>query len=172
MTAAVTVERQTHSQSAMMDQNDQYVGFVLHEEEYGVPILSVHEIIRHERLTRIPQYPDFIDGVLNLRGQVIPVINLRKKFGLPECESGASTRIMVVDIGDRIVGMVVDGVSEVLQIGASEIAPPPPLGSGVRADFISGMGKTRNHLMILLNLDKILTTEETILQEIALTETG
>ena len=168
MTQDSTSNARQLSERKGIKQTDQYVGFVLQEEEYGVPILCVHEIIRYETLTRIPQTPIYIDGVLNLRGQVIPVINLRKKFGLPDQEIDRSTRIMVVDLGDRVVGMVVDAVSEVLLIGESEISPPPPMGTQVKADFISGMGKVGDHLMILLDLDKILSAEEKILQEEAM----
>ena len=144
---------------------DQYVSFVLQGEEYGVPILSVQEIIRYESLTRVPQSPEFVEGVLNLRGQVIPVINLRKKFGLVATELDKSTRIIVVEVKDRVVGLVVDEVSEVLQIQEDEIAPPPPMGTNVKVDFISGMGKVGDHLMILLDIDLILSTNESVLVE-------
>ncbi len=142
------------------DQLQQYVCFVLHGEEYGVPILSVQEIIRYETLTRVPQSPEFIDGVLNLRGQVIPVMNLRKKFGLPPRENDKSTRIIVVEVQKRVVGMVVDQVSEVLQINSEDIDPPPPMGTQVNASYISGMGKIDDQLVILLDIDKVLSSEE------------
>ncbi|MBD3267388.1 chemotaxis protein CheW [bacterium] len=141
-------------------QIQQYVSFVLAGEEYGVPILSVQEIIRYETVTRVPQSSEFIEGVLNLRGQVIPVVNLRKKFALEERELDNSTRIIVVEVQGRVVGMVVDEVSEVMQIDSDDIAPPPPLGTTVQADFISGMGKIDDKLIILLDIDRILTEEE------------
>lgn len=141
-------------------QIQQYVSFVLAGEEYGVPILSVQEIIRYETVTRVPQSSEFIEGVLNLRGQVIPVVNLRKKFALEERELDNSTRIIVVEVQGRVVGMVVDEVSEVMQIDSDDIAPPPPLGTTVQADFISGMGKIEDKLIILLDIDRILTEEE------------
>ena len=144
--------------------NEQYVSFVL-GKEYGIPILSVHEIIRYKTLTKIPQSAEFVDGVLNLRGQVIPVVNLRKKFGLQECEDNKSTRIIVVDVGSRITGIVVDEVSEVIQVGADNISPPPPMGTTVDTDFISGMGKLENSLIILLDINKVLTTDEKISME-------
>jgi purine-binding chemotaxis protein CheW len=142
------------------DQTGQYVSFKLHGEEYGVPILSVHEIIRYETVTRVPQSMDFIDGVLNLRGRVIPVVNLRMKFGLPQREVDNSTRIMVVDVNSRVVGMVVDEVCEVQDINADEISPAPPLGAKINTEYITGMGKIEDRLMILLNLNKIFTLDE------------
>ncbi len=142
------------------EQTGQFVSFKLHGEEYGVPILSVHEIIRYETVTRVPQSLDFIDGVLNLRGQVIPVVNLRKKFGLPEKEVDNSTRIMVVDVNGRVVGMVVDEVCEVQDINPEDISPAPPLGTKINTEYITGMGKVNDRLMILLNLNKIFTLDE------------
>ncbi len=148
-------------------QINQYVSFVLHGEEYGVPILCVQEIIRYETLTRVPQSPDYVDGVLNLRGQVIPVVNLRKKFELPERERDRSTRIIVVEVQKRVMGMVVDEVSEVLQVDMEDIAPPPPMGTHLRTDYISGMAKINETLVILLEIDKILTSEESVILETA-----
>lgn len=146
-------------------QMQQYVCFVVHGEEYGVPILCVQEIIRYETLTRVPQSPEFIDGVLNLRGQVIPVMNLRTKFGLPPRELDKSTRIIVVEVKKRVVGIVVDEVSEVLQISQDQIDPPPPMGTQVNANYISGMGKLEDHLVILLEIDKVLTQDEVAMME-------
>lgn len=142
------------------EQIKQFVSFVLEGEEYGVPILSVQEIIRFETVTRVPQSSDFIEGVLNLRGQVIPVVNLRKKFNLPEREKDSSTRIIVVEVSDKVVGMVVDEVSEVLQIPIENIAPPPPVGTNVDIQFISGMGKLDDKLIILVDIDRILSEKE------------
>lgn len=142
------------------EQMKQYVSFVLEGEEYGVPILSVQEIIRYETVTRVPQSANFIEGVLNLRGQVIPVVNLRMKFGLEHRDKSKSTRIIVVEVSGRVVGMIVDEVSEVLQIKTESIAPPPPMGTTVNSEFISGMGKMDEKLIILLDIDRILTEEE------------
>lgn len=139
----------------------QYVSFILAGEEYGVSILKVQEIIRFTKLTRVPHASDFVEGVLNLRGRVIPVIDLRKRFHLEEQEErDRNSRIVVVEVGGKIVGMIVDGVSEVLQVSQKDIEPPPPLGSRVRTDFIEGMAKVGERLMILLDIDKILTSEE------------
>jgi purine-binding chemotaxis protein CheW len=148
----------------------QYVSFILDNEEYGVPILKVQEIIRFTSLTRVPRASEFIEGVLNLRGRVIPVIDLRKRFSLPQAERDRNTRIVVVEVDNRTVGIIVDGVREVLQINSADIEPAPPLGSRVRTDFIEGMGKVGDRLMILLEIDKILSAEEkTALEEVAST---
>ena len=146
-------------------QTNQYVSFVLCGEEYGIPILCVQEIIRYDTLTKIPQSPEYVVGVLNLRGQVIPVVNLRMKFGLEDRELDKSTRIIVVEVQGRIMGMVVDEVSEVLQIELDNISPPPPMGTQLRTDYISGMAKIKDTLVILLEIDKILTTEESVILE-------
>ena len=142
------------------EQTDQYVNFVVCKEEYGIPILCVHEIIRYESLTKIPQSPEFVEGVLNLRGQVIPVVNLRKKFGLPETDLNNSTRIIVVDVDGQLTGIVVDEVSEVLQISEEQISPAPKMSTKLDTDFISGMGKINDGLVILLDIKKILTNQE------------
>lgn len=153
----------TESQQEL--QVNQFVSFVLNGEEYGVPILCVQEIIRYETLTRVPQSPEYVDGVLNLRGQVIPVINLRRKFGLPEAEVDKATRIIVVEVRERVMGIVVDEVSEVLQVNPEDVSAAPPMGASVRQEFISGMAKINDTLVILLEIDKILTTEEAIMAE-------
>jgi len=139
---------------------DQFVSFTLANEEYGIPILRVQEIIRHSEPTRVPRTPDFVEGVLNLRGQVIPVIDLRRRFGLPAGERNRDTRIIVVEAGNQTIGMVVDGVSAVVPIGRRQIEPPPPMGAQVRTDFIVGMGKVEDRLIILLDIDRILTAPE------------
>jgi purine-binding chemotaxis protein CheW len=140
----------------------QYVSFILADEEYGVPILKVQEIIRYTKLTRVPQSSEFIEGVLNLRGRVIPVLDLRKRFALAQGERDRNSRIVVVEVDNRTVGMIVDGVSEVLQINRGDIEPPPPLGARVKTEFIEGMGKVGDRLMILLDIDRILSTEEKV----------
>jgi purine-binding chemotaxis protein CheW len=158
-----------NAENVKEDQLQQYVSFVLAGEEYGVPILGVQEIIRYETVTRVPQSSEFIEGVLNLRGQVIPVVNLRKKFNLEQRENDKSTRIIVVEVSGRVVGMVVDEVSEVLQINRDQISPPPPMGHSIQSDFISGMGKLNEKLIILLDINSILTEEEKVMVEQATT---
>ena len=149
----------SEAESSMRD-TDQFVSFQLSGEEYGLPILRVQEIIRYAELTRIPQSEDFIEGVLNLRGRVVPVIDLRKRFELTQCEHNNSTRIVVVEIDNQVVGLMVDAVSEVQTIEENQIDPPPPLGTGISAEYIYGMGKIDDRLIILLNVERILREEE------------
>jgi len=135
----------------------QLVGFQLGNEEYGIDILKVKEINRVTEITKIPQSPEFVDGVINLRGNVIPIIDLRKRFHMPEREHDKQTRIVVGEIEGRTVGLVVDAVSEVLRLPASTIEPAPKLVSKGQADYITGVGKLEDRLLMLLDIDKILT---------------
>jgi purine-binding chemotaxis protein CheW len=138
----------------------QLVTFRLGNEEYSVDILSVQEIIRHMDLTRVPKAPEFVDGVINLRGKVIPVLDLRKRFGLNADEKTNETRIIVVDISDKTVGFKVDAVSEVLRLSADTVEPPPSIVTDVDSEYIKGVGKMEGRLIILLDVSKILTTSE------------
>ena len=138
----------------------QLVTFRLGKEEFSMDILKVQEIIRHMDLTRVPRTPVFVDGVINLRGRVIPVLDLRKRFGLPEGERTNETRIIVVDVDNRTVGLKVDAVSEVLRLPADTVEPPPSLVTGMESDYIKGVGKLDGRLIILLDVAKILTRTE------------
>ena len=138
----------------------QLVSFKLGEEEFGVDILQVQEIIRMQNITRVPNAPHFVEGVINLRGKVIPVIDLRKRFDLGDHERDKNTRIVVVKIDDVVVGLIVDEVSEVLRIPADTVEPPPPIVAGIESDFIRGVGKLEGRLLILLDLNRILSKEE------------
>jgi purine-binding chemotaxis protein CheW len=139
---------------------EQLVVFTLADESYGVDIATVHEIIRMQHITKVPRAPEYVEGVTNLRGRVIPVVDLRHRFGLAITEHSAGTRIVVVEIGDQTIGMVVDGVSEVLRITAECIEPPSPVVSTIDSDYIRGIAKLENRLVILLSLDKVLSKED------------
>ncbi|MBI5238467.1 MAG: chemotaxis protein CheW, partial [Deltaproteobacteria bacterium] len=138
----------------------QLVTFRLGNEEYSLDILKVQEIIRHMNLTRVPKAPEFVDGVINLRGKVIPVLDLRKRFGLVNNEKTEATRIIVVDIDDKTVGLKVDAVSEVLRLPSDTVEPPPSIVTDVESDYIKGVGKMEGRLIILLDVSKILTRNE------------
>ncbi|MFO7818425.1 MAG: chemotaxis protein CheW [Thermodesulfobacteriota bacterium] len=138
----------------------QLVTFSIGEEEFGVEILKVQEINRMMEITRVPKAPDFVEGVINLRGRVIPVIDLRKRFGLQSRVHDKDTRIIVIEINKMIVGFVVDAVSEVLRIPADTVEPPPPVVAGLDSEYISGVGKLEDRLLILLDLDSLLTRQE------------
>ncbi len=138
-----------------------YLTFLLGDEEYGLEILKVREIIGIMDITQVPQTPDFVQGVINLRGKVIPVVDLRTKFGLPRADYGEETCIIVMDVG-MLMGIVVDAVQEVHDIPSEAIEPSPSLGSTVDTSFILGMGKVKDEVKILLDIDKVLTTHELV----------
>lgn len=138
----------------------QLVTFSIGEEEFGVDILKVQEIIRTMEITKVPKAPEFVEGVINLRGNVIPIIDLRKRFGLQTRVHDKHTRIIVIEISKMVVGFVVDSVSEVLRIPSNTVEPPPPVVSGLESEYISGVGKLEDRLLILLDLDRLLSGEE------------
>jgi len=138
----------------------QLVTFSIGEEEFGVDILKVQEIIRMMEITKVPRAPDFVEGVINLRGKVIPILDLRRRFGLVTRDHDKHTRIIVIEISNMIVGFVVDSVSEVLRIPSNTVEPPPPVVSGLESEYISGVGKLADRLLILLDLDRLLSREE------------
>lgn len=153
-------EKTAGSQPQARGREGKYLTFVLGDEEYGVEILKVREIIGLMEITSVPQTPDFIKGVINLRGKVIPVIDLRLKFGMDPAEYTEETCIIVVDINQTMIGILVDTVSEVLDISAGQIEPPPSFGSRIDTEFILGMGKVKDRVKILLEIDKVLSSEE------------
>jgi len=142
----------------------QYLTFALDGEMFAVGILNVKEIIEYGNLTEIPMMPAFIRGVINLRGSVVPVIDLSARFGGKTTAVGRRTCVVIVEVEDadsrHDIGIMVDAVSEVLEIPASEIEPPPIFGARIRADFIFGMGKVAGKFVIILNIDKVLSVEE------------
>ncbi|MBQ9452523.1 MAG: chemotaxis protein CheW [Desulfovibrio sp.] len=148
------------NQAKHEDELLQLVTFSIGEEEFGVNILKVQEIIRTMEITKVPRAPEFVVGVINLRGKVIPIIDLRRRFGLAFKAPDKNTRIIVIEINSIIVGFVVDAVSEVLRIPTSTVEPPPPVVAGVDSDYVSGVGKLHDRLLILLDLDKLLSSED------------
>ena len=146
--------------SALPNDERQLVVFQLDAEFYGVDIARVHEIIRLQTVTRVPRTPAFVEGVINLRGKVIPVIDLRKRFGLPSAEHTRASRIVVVETGDQVVGIIVDGVSEVLRVSESIVEPPSPVVAGIESEYIHGIAKLPERLVILLDLNRVMAREE------------
>jgi len=138
----------------------QLVTFMLGDEEYGIDILSVQEILRMVEITQVPKSQEVIEGVINLRGRVIPVLDMRKKFGLPETDDRDDRKIMVINVGGLTAGIVVDSVSEVLRLPAENIDETPAMVSGGSSEFIKGVGKLDDRLIILLDLERLITTEE------------
>ena len=138
----------------------QLVSFKISDEEFGVDILSVQEINRMLQITKMPNTPEFIEGVINLRGRVIPVLDLRVKLGMPRIEHDKNTRIVVVELKGKTIGFIVDEVSEVLRIPKSITEAPPEMVGGVNSDYIISIGKLEDRLLILLDLEKIITAGE------------
>lgn len=143
-----------------MEDIRQFVVFKLGEEEYAVDIMQVNTIERMMPITRVPKAPEFVEGVINLRGEIIPVIDLKKRFSLAPSEITADTRIIIVMLEDLTVGMIVDSATEVVQLPHDSIEPPPSVGGSVSSDFLEGVGKIRDRLLIILNLEKILRPGE------------
>jgi len=141
----------------------QLVTFMLGAEEYGVPISQIQEIDRLAKITKVPKAAEFIEGITNLRGEVIPVLDTRKRFDLEVKPSDDRTRIIIVDLGGVKTGLVVDSVREVLNLATKDIAPPPEaIGSGIDQHFISGIGKVDagKRMIVLLNVERILSRDE------------
>ncbi len=138
----------------------QFVVFKLGDEEYGVPITQVKEINRLIAATKVPRSPIFIEGIINLRGQIIPIVDMKKRFDLPLTEYTGEARIIVIQVGGHTFGVEVDSVSEVLRINSSSIEPAPDIVCSIDAKYITGIAKVGERLLILLNLDMLLSDEE------------
>ncbi|GFO58698.1 chemotaxis protein CheW [Geomonas silvestris] len=139
----------------------QLVSFNLENEEYGINVLMVREIIRMLNITRVPNTPHYVEGVINLRGKVIPIISLRRKFDLPEAEYDKRTRIMVMEVVGEMMGFIVDEVSEVIRISEKEIQPPPPVvSSGIDQECMAGVINQAERLLVLLDLERMFTADE------------
>lgn len=138
----------------------QLVSFKIGSEEFGVDILKVQEINKMVPITKVPNSPVFVEGVINLRGKVIPIIDFRTRLGLNRIEQTKDTRIVVVDVEGKTIGFIVDSVSEVLRIPANITEAPPELVTGIDSEFIKSVGKLEDRLLILIDLNKILSTKE------------
>ena len=165
MTALTTAtSSKTVAHAALGEQDPtQYLTFMLAGEVFALGILAVKEIIEYHSLTVVPMMPDCVRGVINLRGAVVPVMDLLARFGRPMSEVTKRTCIVIVEVNTleerQVIGVVVDAVSEVLDIASSEIEPPPAFGARIRADLIRGMGKVKGRFVILLDLDRALSLE-------------
>lgn len=150
-----------HSGQDASSELTQLVSFHLDNEEYGVEVLKVREIIRMINITHMPNSPPYVDGIINLRGKVIPIISMRRKFGLVDAGNNNQTRVIIMDVGGELLGFTVDSVSEVIRISASDIQPSPSVASdGDGQEYIAGVINHSDRLLVLLNLDKMFTAEE------------
>ncbi|MEI6205638.1 MAG: chemotaxis protein CheW [Desulfuromonadales bacterium] len=148
--------------SAKHDELIQLVSFLLADEEYGVEVLKVREIIRMPTITRMPNVPNHIEGIINLRGKVIPIVSMRRRFNLMENDNNNQTRIIIMDVAGNLTGFIVDAVSEVIRIHSSEIQPPPSmvLSGGVGQEFITGVFNHGERLLIIMNVDRMFSADE------------
>ena len=162
-TAEPTEQRSIRTTYASDDQ--QYLTFNLADEYYGVDILKVQEIKGYTTVTRIPNTPDFLKGVLNLRGTIVPIVDLRMKFGMGVTEPTSFTVVVVVNVRNRVMGFLVDAVSDVLDMNAKDIQAPPDMGTSVDVTFIAGIGNAQDRLVTLLDIDRVLTEEEVVVVE-------
>lgn len=152
----MNAERQTHQGSLQR----QLVVFEVANESYGLDIHQVKEIIRVPDITRVPRTPPFVEGVINLRGSVIPVLDLRKRFGFDSRQADDAQRIVVIEMGDQTVGVIVDRVLEVLQVDEAKIDAPSPYVVTVDSEYIAGIAKVDERLIIVLDIDRVLSTGE------------
>ncbi len=161
---STTQGQEIHDAIGAHSDGNQFLTFILAYEEYGVDILRVHEIKGWDNVTPIPNTPDFIRGVINLRGTIVPIVDLRLRFGLPEIPYGRTTVVIVVSVSDgekeRIVGMVVDAVSDVYNIDDSQLKPPPDFGESARTEFVRGLAAVDEKMVIFLHLDHLLDASE------------
>lgn len=145
--------------------NSEFLVFSLGSEEYAIDILKVQEIRGYENVTRIANAPDFIKGVANLRGVIVPIVDLRIKFRLDNVEYNEQTVVIVVSIEGRIVGIVVDGVSDVMSLKPDQIKPAPEFGVSMPVDYLSGLGNLEDRMLVLVDIEKLLTSDEMALVE-------
>jgi purine-binding chemotaxis protein CheW len=151
-------ERKTVTDS---EKHRQFISFNVGEEEYATDILKVYEIVALKKLTKVPAMPPFVKGVLNLKGIVVPVMDLREKFNVPEYVNTKFSVVMVVDVSGRVMGIIVDKVLDILKINLSDIQPPPRFSTGIKAEFIRGMiKKESDDFLIILDMAKILSDKE------------
>lgn len=156
-----------------IDNAQQYLTFILGGEEYAIAILRVREILEYSHVTRVPSTPECICGVINLRGSVLPVVDLAVKFGLPPRTPTKQTCIVVVEVewdGEQIVlGVLTDAVNQVIELRDADIQPPPDFGTRVRLEFLRGLGEVENGFILVLDIDRLLTSEELLAAYPALT---
>jgi purine-binding chemotaxis protein CheW len=161
MSAIATLDPQTPSADA---EQGQYLTFMLSGELFAIGILVIKEIIEYGQLTTVPMMPESIRGVINLRGAVVPVIDLSARFGRAPAQTTRRTCIVILEVhaddGRQVVGLIVDAVNEVLEIPAADIEPPPSFGAGIRTDFIRGMGKIDNRFVVILDVDRVLSIDD------------
>ncbi|WP_018151814.1 chemotaxis protein CheW [Leeia oryzae] len=175
MSSLVKVEQKGPAAAVALPEESQYLTFLLGGDMFAIGILNIKEIIEYGHLTSVPMMPEFIRGVINLRGRVVPVVDLRSRFGKPSSEVTKRTCIVIIEVQvegsadedpvTQDIGVIVDSVSEVLEIAAQDIEPPPAFGAHIRTDFIRGMGKVNGEFVIILSVENVLSVEEMAMLE-------
>ena len=157
-------------------EQSQYLTFFIADEEYAVGILQAKEIIQYDTVTKVPRTPPWIRGVINLRGGVVPVVDLAVKFGLPETQVTGSTCIVITEVElegeETVMGLLADSVSQVIELKPDDVEPPPAFGTGVHADYLRGMGKSGKKFVLMLDTDKVLSTDELLATTTVAAEAG
>mgnify|MGYP001581901335 CR=1 FL=1 len=138
----------------------QMVGFKVDREFFGVPIEKVKEIVRVPEITHVPDAPEFVEGVINLRGKIVPVVDMRKRLGVKSSEHSRASRVLILDMEKGVVGLIVDSASEILKISDEAIEPPPELVSSIGGDYITGVGKLNDKLIVMLDLQRLMSADE------------
>lgn len=151
---------QASTSATAAKQADEFLTFALGSEEYGVDILTVKEIRGYDAVTRLPDAPDYIKGVINLRGTIVPVIDMRLKFRLAKAEYTSLTVMIVLNVAGRVVGMVVDSVSDVVRLSAEQIRVVPEIGASIDRQFLTGIGTLDERMLILLDIERLMTSTE------------
>jgi purine-binding chemotaxis protein CheW len=153
-----SIQKQIHV--APVVQNNEFLTFRLGAEEYGIDILKVQEIRSYEAVTTIANAPDFIKGVVNLRGVIVPIVDMRIKFRLGEIGYDQFTVVIILNVAGRVVGMVVDGVSDVISLTPEQIRPAPAFGAALDTDYITGLGTVDKRMLILMDIEKLMTGQD------------
>lgn len=148
----------------------QFVTFRLGADEFGFNVFAVHEILRYQPVTPVPKAPEFVEGVIDVRGTLVPVVDLRRRFELPNPQIGGETRIVVVDFGGDRLGLIVDAVTEVLRVPATALTDPPPFFRGIAAEFVRGIVRAGERLIVIIDIAQVLSSDERIALQAAALE--
>lgn len=151
--------------SAVVTGGREYLTFTLGSEEYGIDILKVQEIRRHEKVTHIVNAPQFIRGVINLRGVIVPIVDMRLKFNLGQADFTPLTVVVILNVADRVVGAIVDSVSDVVQLANDSIKPPPQFSSGLAVEFIEGLASIDDRMVIVMDIERLMLAQDMALAD-------
>ena len=158
----------TNQESIAAHQGNEFLTFTLGKEEYGIEILKVQEIRGYDAVTSLANTPDFIKGVINLRGIIVPIVDMRIKFHLGSVEYNQFTVVIILNVANRVVGMVVDGVSDVITLNPDQVKPAPEFGSAIDTKYVMGLGTVDERMLILVDIEKLMTSRDMELVDVAI----